>query len=170
MKTPTSTLRGKQGFTLVELSIASTLMVTVVAGAISLFLVIQNSWSTASLHLQSSSKASRALTRMVYGAGSDRTGIRAAYREDVNLNQTGDGGWRLSLSTNITETLVYTPADSNIVTQTGFVIADNVVTSTAALASGGCNLSLTIREAGRRQEATTTMSTYVKFRNQYVLP
>ena len=170
MNPPITSSGKKRGFTLIELTIASFVMITVVTGAISLFVVIRNSWTTASLHLRSSSKASRALSRMVYGAGSTRTGIRAAYREDVSLSPTGGGGWRLSLSTNVNETITYNPVNSNITTQTGFLIADNVVTSTAALATGGCRISLTVQEAARRRQATSTMTTYVKFRNQYVLP
>lgn len=166
MKTRSTTRGSRSGFTLVELSIAATILLFVVAGALSLFFVIQNSWTTASLHLRTSSKASRALTHIVYGAGSERVGIREAYREQVTLAQAMDGGWTLSLSSNVNETITYQPAQSNIVTQTGYVIADSVVDSAATLWGGGCRIALTVREAGRRREAESTMATYVKFRNR----
>jgi prepilin-type N-terminal cleavage/methylation domain-containing protein len=169
MSSPSTSFGSRAGFTLVELSIASAIMMAVTAGALSLFLVIQNSWTTADLHLRAASESSRALTRMVYGAGSDRVGIRQAFREQVSLEQALDGGWTLRLSTNVTETIQYRPDEGDIVTQSGFVIADNVVASTAALASGGCRIALTVRETGRRREAVSAMSTYVKFRNQHVL-
>lgn len=145
---------------------ASAVFLLVILGALSLFLLIQNGWTTADLHLRTSSQASRALTRIVYGSGSDRVGIREAYRVEVSLDETDDGAWTLNLSTNTTETIIYDPDAGTIATQSGFVLAENVVDSRASLASGGVRIGLTVREAGRRREAESSMATYVKFRNK----
>ena len=53
----------RAGFTLTEFSIAGTVLLAVVAGSLSGFFILQNTWLSATRHLTASSKVSNALTR-----------------------------------------------------------------------------------------------------------
>jgi len=154
--TPQTSPHSRSGFTLVEVVVASSIMVVIAVGALSIFFVLQNTWFAATLTMNSSTKVSNALNAIVYGAGSTNFGIRAADGGEVAVTQVAGGGWEFYLrGTGSTEFVEFDPVSGLITNETGFVFCDNVVTSTATLAGGGCEISITGREIGGRQQANT---------------
>ena len=153
-------------FTLVEVVVASALLLTIVFGAISMFFVLQNTWFSATLTMNAATKVSNALNGIVYGGGSTNAGIRGAEQSVVAVNQGTGGRWEFYMKgTNAGEFVAFDPVSGSITNETGHVFCENVVTSTAALANGGCAISVTARETGGRRQVDSTMNTYVRFRN-----
>jgi prepilin-type N-terminal cleavage/methylation domain-containing protein len=154
------------GFTLVELSIASSVLLMVAVGSLSVFFVLQNTWFATSLNLTASSKVSNALTKIVYGGGSTNAGIREAEIGEATLNTGNNGSWQLSFfGTNSNEFVEYNPTTGIISNQNGFIFCDNVTASSAAFQNNGCRIEISAREIGGRKQADATLSTFVRFRN-----
>lgn len=164
---PPDSTDSKAGFTLVEVGIASTVLLAVVVGSLSVFLVLQNTWFATSLNLRASSKVSNALTKIVYGAGSTNAGVREADISEAILYSGGiNGRWQIQFfGTNSNEFVDYNPANGIISNQHGFIFCDNVTTSSAAFQNNGCRIQISVREIGGRNQADATMSTFVRFRN-----
>ncbi len=120
MKSQKQIRRRKGGFTLVELMLASTISVIVLAGTIGIYMEIFRTWRTIDQRMQADSDLNIALSRMVYGMG-DRRGIRAA--KGVTYTSTDDG-WTLAYGTGVStvqsnritysasaQTLVFNPGE-----------------------------------------------------------
>ena len=164
MKNPfqPKTKRKRQGFTLVELMMASSVMTVLVAGTVTIMYVHQQSWFTAAVAIDSSSDVSSALERMVYGEGNN-PGLRATEQGQANIVHATCGSWQLNTSP--TAFLAYDANSGTITNQDGFVFCSNVSTSTATMGLGGCTISLDVQGTGGRQTLTSSMQTYVRFRN-----
>ena len=65
------------GFTLVETMIAAGLFGLVIAGSLGVYVMCQKSWQTTSLNIQTSQMAGMALSKMIFGVGTN-SGIREA--------------------------------------------------------------------------------------------
>ena len=156
----------RAGFTLTEFSIAGTVLLAVVAGSLSGFFILQNTWLSATRHLTASSKVSNALTQIVYGGGSTNAGVREADISEASLNTGDKGAWQLYFfGTNSNEFVEYNPSTGIISNQGGVVFCDNVATSGATFMNNGCRIEITALENGGRRQAEATMSTFVRFRN-----
>jgi len=156
----------RAGFTLMELSIASTVLLAVAVGSLSVFFVLQNTWFATSLNLTASSKVSNALTKIVYGGGSTNAGVREADISEAFLDNGNNGGWQLYFfGTNSNEFVEYNPTTGIISNENGFVFCDNVTASSATFQNNGCRIEISAREVGGRKQADASMSTFVRFRN-----
>ncbi len=151
---------------MVELGIASTVLLAVAVGSLSVFFVLQNAWFTTSLNLRASSKVSNALTKIVYGGGSTNAGVREADISEAILYTGMNGRWQIQFfGTNSNEFVDYNPMNGIISNQNGFIFCDNVTTSSAAFQNNGCRIQISAREIGGGNQAVATMSTFVRFRN-----
>lgn len=93
MKTNIHNAMSSKGFTLVELMITTGLFGLTMAGAIGVYVMCQKMWQATSLGMGASRDGNLALSRLVYGAGSNN-GLRAASSivyEDMNGQWTGTG-------------------------------------------------------------------------------
>ena len=151
----------KQGFTLVELIIATTVLMMVVAGSLTLFIAFRNSWTITTLARNTSSEASIALTRIVYGVGTN-SGLRAAESDTVSVTYPASG-WRIDYNTN--RFLAYNPTAERILDEQGNVLCTNIVTSQATYLTNGCEISISVADSGGGRGSTNVMSSYVQFRN-----
>ena len=71
------------GFTLVELMIATAMFGMIMGGAIGVFVMCRKLWHATSLDMTTSRDGSMALSRLVYGVGSDN-GLRTASSISTN--------------------------------------------------------------------------------------
>lgn len=139
----THTSRGQAGFTLIEVMIAVSLFVLVITGTMSVYIMCQKSWHSTSLHMDATRNASMAVSRLVYGVGTnsglrecadlacdtDMTGFYAtgtpypppanSYGHSLNpaTPGAGDGSWRLTATNYASQTIWvdYNRIASNIV-------------------------------------------------------
>jgi len=142
--------------------VASFVMTFLVSGTVTIMYVHQQSWYTAAAAIDSSRIASSALERMVYGAN-NKPGLRAAALGKANIAYASGGSWQLNTSP--TDFISYDANSEKITNQDGFVFCSNVSTSTATVGPKGCTISLDVRTRGGRQTLTSSMQTYVQFRN-----
>lgn len=75
-------------FTIVELMIAVALFGLAVSGAISVYITCQKLWHRTSLSMQVNRKCDLAISRLVYGVGTNN-GLRAAASISINTNMKG---------------------------------------------------------------------------------
>jgi hypothetical protein len=155
----------KLGFTIAELTMASSVMTLVALGAVTLFLILQTMWFSTTLNMNASWRSSNGLMKIVYGAGTTNAGIRAASAADVVLNTDTSGFWQLVLDDQTNNWVAYFPASNVVAAANGYVFCDNVADSAAALTVGGCTISLTVEESGGGRTASNAVSTFVRFRN-----
>lgn len=87
MKQVTS-IRSALAFTVVEALIALALLALVMAGTISLLIMIERMWHRMELNMQTVQDGGIALGRLVYGLGTN-SGLRAASRVTLNTNVYG---------------------------------------------------------------------------------
>ena len=154
--------RKKRGFTLVELMIASSVSTALVTGTVMIFFVLQQSWFTTAVAIDTVRDASSALERLVYGA-SGNPGLRATTSADAFLTYPAGGNWRLNTSP--TDFVAYDAVAGSITNQDGYVFCENMSTSTATMGPNGCTIMVGVQGRGGRQNLTTTMRTQVQFRN-----
>lgn len=160
IRTPNA-IANRRGFTLVEMMLSVFILMAVLAGSLGLFLSYRNGWVVASLANNTSSAASFAIERMVYGMGTN-SGLRAAQKDTVVLS-TPAGGWRIDYNTN--RFLVYNPTAQTVVDENGETLCENAMDSSAALTNGGCSILVTVRDTGGGRVSTNTMMSFVQFRN-----
>lgn len=85
----------KRGFTLVEVMMAAGLFLLIVAGTLSVYIMCMQTWHSTSLKMDTTHAVSLALSRMVYGLGTN-SGLRSASFAEVNTNVLG--AWNSSYS------------------------------------------------------------------------
>ena len=159
------------GFTLVEMMMATSVLVAVVISTLSLFLNLQGSWHTYSLTSQSAQDASVALERIMYGIDTNG-GMRSVASTDVALVQSNgaqgqtNGAWRLYLDGAAqARYLEYLPQAGRIVNQNGDALCEHLTSATVSLSSGGCEFALRVGQSRGRRSGHSSMRTYVQFRN-----
>jgi len=157
----TPDLRKREGFTLTEMMVSTFILFLAIAGALAMYLAYQRAWVTTTLARDTSSKASVALERMVYGIGTNN-GLRAAREDSVTLVQNGKG-WTLSF--NDGSLFQYQPATRMILTENADIVADKVIDSSAVLTNRGVMIGVEVVESGGGRAATNRMSSFVQFRN-----
>lgn len=120
-KEPGTFFNGSRGFTLVELMVAAAMFGLTMSGAIGVYVMCQKMWQATSLSMTTSRDGNLALSRLVYGIGSNnglRTAASVKY-EDMKGMWTGtdhvyppapgdpahflnpgspDGSWRITCS------------------------------------------------------------------------
>ncbi len=149
------------GHTIVELLCASVVMGGVITGTMSFFSFYLRGWRSTEIVMYASQDASMALQRMTH-CNQGQAGLMAASRNSTTLLEA-DGDWRIDYGDG--QLLMYDADAGEIINENGSVICDNVVTSSAAVGPFGVQLALTVEEGARGRRYTSSMSTYIDFRN-----
>jgi prepilin-type N-terminal cleavage/methylation domain-containing protein len=171
-------MSNRLGFTLSEVMIAVSVFGLVMASTIPAFMVCQRDWKWCSNQLTATQKASAALERLVYGVG-DQYGFRSATAASVVV--TPGVNWSVSytdivgnassfayIQTNkqITFTGIHAVAGPNGTATNGTaVIGKNITAASVSNSALGMRITLTAAVSDSRYSATTTMTTYVSYRN-----
>jgi hypothetical protein len=153
--------RNRGGFTILELTCASLMMATVTAGTMSFMIFFLRGWQSTELIMFASDDASKALQRMVHCSGGQAGLMSAGWKTTQVKHQRGD--WRIDYGDG--QLLMYDAKAGEIINESGAVLCDNVVTSSVALGPFGVQLALTVESEARGRRHTSSMSTYVDFRN-----
>ena len=136
----------RRGFTLVEVMIATSISLMVVAGMVGLFISMLTSWKEMTLRLDADSDVNIAMSRMVYGMGG-RLGLRSASSGSVQIT-SGAGGWTVRYLTGgaapQTNSFVYSASADTLVLNPGAVLAGRNI-SYAWIATQGSYLVVTLR-------------------------
>lgn len=90
--------RSRNGFTLVEVMVASSIMLIVIAAAITIFIMHQRMARSTNTIILGSRTLYTALHEMVYGT-SNHQGLREAEEDTVTLAQYNNNDWRLDYDT-----------------------------------------------------------------------
>ena len=156
------------GYTLVELMVASTITLVVVAGAFASFIGIFRSWRGIELRMDADRAVNSAMSRLVYGA-EGRRGLRAA-GEGKMVNVQNNGGWTLTYwygsSPALTNVFTYSTANSNLVFNPGnVVIAEGISLANVAVLPQSMNITLRVDRLRGSLRASRQLSTEVSFRN-----
>jgi type II secretory pathway pseudopilin PulG len=159
------------GFTLVEVLVATGIGSFVVAGVMILSMAFLWSYRDTTSLRNTSSSASLALERMVHGVGGN-AGLLAAQASTVITVTQPSGSWLCSYNASPNLSFQWTPATRLITDQNGKTICSGVITSNVTPTSSagvvnGCIISVTVCEDAGAHIATETnvMTTYVQFRN-----
>ena len=148
------------GFTLAEMAVAMGIGTVVIAGMLTLFVTFLRSYNSTTLMRNTSSRASMALERMVYGTGGN-FGLREAQTNDVTVTRP-TGGWQISF-TNLY--FQYATNTHTIADQSGKIICANIIASDASNYTKGCRIWVTVSESAGGRTYTNAMSTFVQYRN-----
>lgn len=168
----------RRGFTLVEILIAATIMVLVVGGAISIYLMAITAWKEGSVQIALQRDASLAMEKMVRGIYG-RKGIREA--QQISLPATGSSGTRIDFvdaeDSTLTRSFYFstgldgdasTVADNQLMSSetTDPIIKSNVRTLTFNhLSDDVVTINLGVQDTVRNKEINVDLSTTVKKRN-----
>lgn len=157
------------GFTLVEVTIASFMLVLVLASSLGLFISYDMFWREASVWGEANHRASMALNRMVYGIGTN-LGLRAA--GDIVVTSSGQG-WVLDYFDDANnplgsyeyrsnaQSLLFTPGGGG----TAMVVAQGISQAQATLQTNTLALSFTADRNQGRFSASRQLRTTVRWRN-----
>lgn len=156
--------RFSSGFTLVEMAVSVAILTVVIAGTLSLFISFLRSYNATTLMRNTSSRASLALERMVYGVGGNN-----GLREWVGLGVSSSyasGGWKISTNSDQAVYFQYSTNTMNILDQSGKVLCSNVISSTMTqFGTNGCRIWVTVGESAGGRTFTNTMTSFAHFRN-----
>ena len=162
----TTTRKEPDGFTLVEVAISTAIAIVVVVGTMNVFISFLRSYNDTTLMRNTSSHASLALDRMVYGVSSN-DGLREAMAGSI-LTNYASGGWQLSYSNNngtAFQYFQYTTNTLSIKDQAGKNICTNVISSMMSNYTAGCRIWVTVSESAGGRTYANSVSTFVQFRN-----
>ncbi|HUJ12123.1 MAG TPA: prepilin-type N-terminal cleavage/methylation domain-containing protein [Verrucomicrobiae bacterium] len=152
-----------RGFTLVEMAVSAAILTIVIAGTLSLFVSFLRSYNATTLMRNTSSRASMALERMVYGVGSN-CGLRAWSAGSILTNYSA-GGWKISSNATSLLYFQYSTNTMSIVDQSGKTLCSNVVYSTMTNYGAGCRIWVAVSETAGGRTYTVTNTTFAQFRN-----
>lgn len=134
----------RNGFTVVELLVASALTLLIVGGAFGVFIQSMRFWRGINCRMEADREANLALSRLVYGVG-DRQGLRAAATVAVQRN---GGDWTTTYWTASdppqTNSFTYTADASNLVFNPGGITVAREV-SFASVVQDAHVLVVTVR-------------------------
>ena len=136
--------------------------VVVGAGMLTMFVTFLRSYNSTTLMRNTSSRASLALERMVYGVGTN-AGLREASTNSVVVTYPS-GGWKIS-DTNLNIFFQYTVSSSKIADQDGKAICTNVISSSLTNYVKGCRIWVTVSESAGGRSYTNTMTSFAQYRN-----
>jgi hypothetical protein len=161
-------VRGRRGYTLTEVLLASSVSVTIVALTVGLYLGIFKSWRGMDQRMQADREVNIALSRMVYGMG-ERRGIRSA--STVNLvTNTPSGGWTLTYAVPIdvpqTNSIVYSKTTSSLVFSPGsLILGTNITLAAVSLQANSLILTLRVDRVEGPLKARREVSSRIAWRN-----
>ena len=152
--------RSSGGFTLAEMAVSMGIATVVIAGMLTLFISFLRSYNSTTLMRNTSSRASLALERMVYGIGTN-AGLREASTNSVSVTYPSSG-WKIAYTNLFFQ---YTVNTSNITDQAGKTICTNVISSSLTNYVRGCRVWVTVTESAGGRSYTNSMTSFVQFRN-----
>ncbi len=157
--------KSRQGFSLIELVLGLAISGIVAMGVFASFLLNQNGWLITTLTIQSSGAASTGIGRLVYGMGGPS--LRAEERGEVELLEDldDDGSWQVIFSDGIRWVGYNAPAGI-LTNQDGDILAEQVEQCSVSVTPAGLQIQLTVTDIGRSFVTTTTLESFVRFRNQ----
>jgi len=155
----------RSAFTLLEVMIAAALFGLVVAGTIEVYIMCNKLWHRTALNMQTVRESSLALSRMIYGTGTNN-GLRAASM--VTLATAGGGSWHISVSNLSGEVqCIYYNSPAKILSNANSIICNDVsAASITNNANGTIHMQLTVEKHDGSFISSNTVSTSVKMRNQ----
>jgi type II secretory pathway pseudopilin PulG len=154
------------GYTLVEVLVATALVLLVVGGTLGVYIGVLRSWRGIDCRLDADRAANLALSRMVYGMHG-RPGLRAAASASV---RSDEDGWTLDYAT------VGTPAQSNAFTYSegdgtltfspgGIVVARGVTFASAGVEGRAVCVTVRVDRVDGEFHARREIGTCVQRRN-----
>jgi len=158
----------KNGFTLIELMIAVAIFGLVMSGAIGVYIMCQKMWHATSLSMLTNRDCNMAMSRLVYGTGSN-SGLRAAATITISSNANG---WSISCSNKFdgTKSIDFNNQASNIYWVDGVnqssLVCDHVSSAVVSTNAAGLNIQLTMLRKDGRFTSTNQISTFVLMRNR----
>lgn len=159
------------GFTLLEILIATALFGLVVAGTIGVYIMCNKLWHATSLGMQTARESSLALSRMVYGVGTN-SGLRSAGTITLDTNFPY-GSWMMTVSNSFgVEYAAYNGYVSNIyfgpdTNDTNAIIGRHVSSARVTTnVNGTIGIQLTVVRRDGMFSSSNTVSTTVKMRNK----
>jgi len=164
----------RSGFTLAELMMAVAISSIVLAGAFAVYISGQKIWHTTTLEIDTSSEASDAIQKIVYGIGA-QGGIRGSLRNSVNVTSSSNG-WTISYVLPDGPTNYYEYNHSagtlrhshSMAGGQWYTIAKGITSASAVDTGAGLRLSVCQARQNGQFSASNTMSTFVAYRNKYV--
>lgn len=150
------------GFTLVEIIVASSIMVLVTAGVMSFYLLLRKTWTKTVATMNVSMSAGRAVDKFVYGRGNDPHGLRAATGSSVWVWSNGTN-WMINYNSN--RWVFYDATAQTISSDANGVLCSGVIASTCTVSALGAGISFTIADGVGAYRATNLVQTYVEYRN-----
>lgn len=160
--------RGRRGYTLTEVLLASSVSVTIVALTVGLYLGIFKSWRGMDQRMQADREVNIALSRMVYGMG-DRRGIRSA--STVNLvTNTPSGGWTLTYGVPLdvpqTNSIVYSKTANSLVFSPGsLLLGTNISLAAVSLQANSLIVTLRVDRVQGPLKARREVASRIAWRN-----
>ncbi len=160
--------RGRRGYTLTEVLLASSVSVTIVALTVGLYLGIFKSWRGMDQRMQADREVNIALSRMVYGMG-DRRGIRSA--STVNLvTNTPSGGWTLTYAVPLdvpqTNSIVYSKTANSLVFSPGsLLLGTNISLAAVSLQANSLIVTLRVDRVQGPLKARREVASRIAWRN-----
>lgn len=165
-----SSLSGRNGFTLVEVMIASAISTLVVFGLFAFFISTYTYWHGVNMRMEADSDANIAMSRMVYGMG-DRLGLRNA--KEASKTDDGKGGWTLNYVTGGDEpqanSFTYSKKNLSLVFNPGNKVAGRDISKALATVDGNTKavtLELCVeKKENGKLKASREIDTKISFRN-----
>lgn len=162
MNTRTRNRKRRLGFTLVEIIVASSIMVLVTAGVMSFYLLLRKTWTKTVATMTASMKTQRAIDKFVYGRGNSPHGLRAATGTSVWVWNNGTN-WMINYNSN--RWVFYDSASKTISTDENGVLCDGVSAATCTVSALGAGIGFTVVDGVAPYRATNRVQTFVEFRN-----
>lgn len=166
----TSLLSGRRsagGFTLIEMTVSFAIITLIIVGAFNVFISILRSYNASTLMRTAAGRASTGMERMVYGVGTN-IGLREADAASVTVTYSNTTDWTLTY-TNVPDSAAksfkYSTTGRKITDWAGKLICTNVISSTATDLATGCQITLSVAESGGGRVITSSVMTFVQFRN-----
>jgi len=120
-------------------------------------------WHATSLSMQTTRESSLALSRMIYGMGTN-SGLRSA--SAININS--GGSWSMTVSNGFGGVqYIYYNSPQKILSNANSIICNDVSTSSVTInANGTVRIQLTVEKHDGMFRASNTVSTLVNMRNK----
>jgi len=158
----------KKGFTLIEMMIAVAIFGLVMSGAIGVYIMSQKMWGATSLSMQTNRDCNLAMSRLIYGTGSN-SGLRAAAAITITSNANG---WHVACSNKFdgAKAIDFNKQASNIYWVDGVNqssrICEHVSSAVVSTNASGVYIRLGLLRQSGRFSATNQISTFVLLRNR----
>jgi hypothetical protein len=149
------------------MAMSMAILTIVTAGVFNVFVSFLRSYNASTVMRTAAAGASSGMERMVYGVGTN-IGLREAGASSVIVTYSNSTDWTLTF-TNLTDSakksFAYSTSTKKITDWAGKTICTNVIASTASNQTRGCQITLSVTESGGGRVVTSSVMTFVQFRN-----